>query len=273
MQKELVQRINNLPPLPNSIFEIQKFQEVKNSTPEKLIKILKDDPLIVANILKVSNSSMFGFRSEVETISRAINLLGVNFALSIAMGSIIQDTIKSSLSSYNVSTEDFLYSTTLANKIVNTWISSIDFDLKEELLMPVFLQETGKFVISEAIQEKGKSQEFLKCLEDNDDISMCEENFIGYSCARVTANIFKKWSLGHNLVFSIGFVGDLESCPQEYKKKVQILEIIKILTNMREPLSDKVVHKALEKVEEYGFNIEHFLNSIDAIKDEIGKNS
>ena len=52
MQKELVQRINNLPPLPNSIFEIQKFQEVKNSTPEKLIKILKDDPLIVANILK-----------------------------------------------------------------------------------------------------------------------------------------------------------------------------------------------------------------------------
>jgi HD-like signal output (HDOD) protein len=271
--KELIRKINSLPPLPNSIFEIQEFEKVKNTTPEKLIKIVKNDPLIVANILRVSNSSMFGFRSEIDTVSRAINLLGVNFAISIAVGSIIQDAIKSNLSSYDVSTEDFMYTSTLATKIINTWISSIDFDLKEALLMPAFLQEIGKFVISEAIREEGKSEEFLKCIKDNNDISKCEEKFIGYSCARVTANIFKKWSLGHNLVFSIGFVGDLESCPQEYKKKVQILEIVKILTNIKEPLSDNVIQKALLKVAQYGFNVDHFINSIDALKEEISKNS
>jgi HD-like signal output (HDOD) protein len=273
MTKKLVTRINSLPPLPKSIFEIEKFKKGKNSTPEKLIKIVKDDPLIVANILKVTNSAMFGFKSSVDTVSRAINLLGVNFAISIAIGSIIEDALESNLTSYNVSTEDFMYSSTLATKIINTWISSIDFDLKEELLMPAFLQETGKFIISEAIREEGKSEEFLKCLEENDDISKCEEKFIGYSCARITANIFKQWSLGHNLVFSIGFVGDLESCPPEYKKKVQILEIVKTLTNIREPLSDNVIEKALIKVAAYGFDIEHFINSIDAVKEEIEKNS
>ncbi len=36
---------------------------------QRLMKIIQKDPLIVANILKISNSSMFGFRSKVDTLS------------------------------------------------------------------------------------------------------------------------------------------------------------------------------------------------------------
>ncbi|MAC84226.1 MAG: HDOD domain-containing protein [Arcobacter sp.] len=273
MKKKLVQKIDSLPPLPGSIIELDDFKKVKNSTPEKLVKIIEQDPLMVTTILRVANSSMFGFRSKVDTLSRAIHLLGMNFTISVAMGTLIQDTLKSNLCAYAVTTDDFMFSSALASKIVNTWISSIDFDLKDELLLPAFLQETGKFVISEVIQENKQTEEFLDCLNKNDDMTLCEKEFVGYSCARITANIFKNWSLGHNLVFSIGFVGDLKNCPKEFIKKVQILEIIKILTNIREPLSHKAIEKAVEKVIEYKLDLEHFVNAIDAIKEELGKNS
>ena len=269
MKKNLIQKIDCLPPLPSSIIQLNDFKKIKNSSPEKLIKIIEQDPLMVATILKISNSSMFGFRSKVDTLSRAINLLGVNFTISVAMGTVIQETLKSNLCAYAVSTEDFIYSSALATKIVNTWISSIDYDLKDELLLPAFLQETGKFVISEIIQENKQTEEFLQLLNEKKDITFCEVEFTGYSCARITANIFKSWSLGHNLVFSIGFVGDLDNCPKEFVQKVQILEIIKILTNVREPLSDIAVENAIEKVVEYEFDLEHFINAIDAIKEEI----
>lgn len=273
MKKKLIQKIDSLPPLPSSIIELSDFKQIKNSTPEKLVKIIEQDPLMVTTILRVANSSMFGFRSKVDTLSRAIHLLGMNFTISVAMGTVIQDTIKSNLCAYAVTTDDFIFSSALATKIVNTWISSIDFDLKDELLLPAFLQETGKFVISEIIQDNKQTEEFLAFLDTNKDITFCEEEFVGYSCARITANIFKNWSLGHNLIFSIGFVGDLENCPEEFVKKVQILEIIKILTDVRAPLNDEAVENAIAKVVEYGFDLEHFVNSIDAIKEEILENS
>ena len=273
MKKILIEKMDSLPPLPSSIIELNDLKQFKYSTPEKLIKTIEKDPLLVATLLKIANSSMFGFRNKVDSVSRAINLLGTNFTISVAMGTLIQDTLKSNLCAYAVSTEDFLYSSYLATKIVNTWISSIDFDLKDELLLPAFLQETGKFVISEVIQENKQTEEFLQCLDEKKDITLCEEEFIGYSCARITANIFKNWSLDHNLVFSIAFVGNIKDCPKEYLKKVQILEIIKILTNVRSPLSDLAVENAITKVIAYGFDLEHFVNSIDAIKEEIENNS
>ncbi|WP_122893705.1 HDOD domain-containing protein [Arcobacter peruensis] len=273
MKKNLIEKIDNLPPLPSTILELDDFKKVENSSPEKLIKIIEKDPLMVTTILRVANSSMFGFRSKVDTLSRAIHLLGMNFTISIAMGSVIQETLKSNLCAYAVSTEDFIYSSALASKIVNNWISSIDFDLKDELLLPAFLQETGKFVISEVIQEKKQTEDFLKMLDEKNDITFCEKEFTGFTCARITANIFKNWSLGHNLVFSIGFVGDLENCPKEFIKKVQILEIVKILADIRNPLNDKAIEIAMKKVVEYDFDLEHFLNSLDAIKEEIENNS
>ena len=48
-------------------------------------------------LLKVANSAMFGFRHAVESPSRAISLLGVNFTISVALGSIVQDFKKANL--------------------------------------------------------------------------------------------------------------------------------------------------------------------------------
>ena len=272
MKKELIENIESLPALPKSVQKLENFRRQENQSIDELIKIIEIDPIIIANILKVVNSALFGFRSNIETISRAINLLGINFTISIALGSIVQSAIKTNLSAYNVSCDDFIYTAILSNKILNTWLSSIDFDLKEELLIPCFLQEIGKFVISDCIEKENKIEEFQKDLTLAN-ISFMEEKYTGYSCPRITANIFKHWGLSPNLIFSIAFVGNLENCPKEYLKKAQILEIIKTITNIQNPLTDDMIHTAIQKVSDYGFSVEHFINSIDAIKAEMNKNS
>jgi HD-like signal output (HDOD) protein len=266
MKKIIIDKIDSLPPLPKSILELEEFRKMSNKEPLDLLKIIEKDPLIITTVLRVANSAMFGFVSEVDTPSRAISLLGVNFTISIALGSVIQNLVKSNLSAYGVSTDDFIFSSNLASNLVNTWVSKISFDLKEDLLLPAFLQETGKFVIAEVIEEEGKTKEFLAQLEVKQNTSKVEKEFLGYSCARVTANIFKHWKLSHNLIFSIGFVEDVDYCPKDFIKKVQILEIIKILCDIKNPLSDGNIEKALAKAKEYNLDVEPLLQSIDSIK-------
>lgn len=273
MKKKILHEINSLPPLPNSVFELENFRKLDITNTDELVKIINKDPLIVANILKIANSSMFGFKSKVETLSRAINLLGIKFTISIAIGSAIQENVKSNLAAYAVTNNDFIFSCSLASNLINTWVGKIDFDLKNDLLLPAFLQEVGKFVISQVIQDEKKTEEFLLELEETKNTSLCEEKFVGFSCARITANIFKNWNLSHNIIFPIAFAEDLQNCPESFKEKAKILQIIKILCDIRYPMSDFNVDKALKKVVEYNFDVEDFLNSIDVINATIKQNS
>ena len=273
MKKDLIEEINSLPALPSSVIELEKYKSVGNTDIGKLTAIIEKDPLMIVTILKIANSNMFGFKNRVETLNRAINLLGINFTISIAIGSAIQNTINSNLLAYAVKNEDFLFCSALASNIINTWVSNINFDLKNELLLPAFLQEVGKFIISEVIQKNRKSEEFLMELEETKDTTFCEKKFTGYSCARITANVFKQWDISPNIVIPIAFTENIDSCPNEFKTKAQILDIVKTLCDIRYPLSNENIEKALEKVNLYGFDIEHFLNSIDVIKEVINQNS
>ncbi len=266
MKKLIVDKIDSLPPLPNSILELEEFRKLSNKEPLDLLKIIEKDPLIITTVLRVANSAMFGFVSQVETPSRAISLLGVNFTISIALGSIIQDLVRSDLSAYGVGIDDFMFSSNLASNVVNTWVSKFSSDLKEELFLPAFLQETGKFIIAEVIKTNKQQKKFLNQLEVTKNTALVEKEFLGFSCARITANIFKHWNLSHNLIFSIGFVEDLENCPKEYIQKVQILEIIKILCDIRSPLSAQNIHRAVNKANEYGFDTKLLLQAIESIK-------
>lgn len=273
LKRLLIDKIENLPKLPDSIIELNKFRESNSAEPEELIKIIKSDPLIVSSILRIANSSIFGFRSHIDTLSRAINLLGINFTISIAIGMIILNNIKGSLKAYNIDNEYFIENSALATKITNTWISSIDFDLKEELLLPAFLQEIGKFVISEIIQEKDKIQEFQEKLNTLENISKIESQIVGFSCSRITANIFRYWGFNYKIIFSVGFIDNLKECPKDFLRHCQILEIVKILSDFRDPLGDQQIQLALEKASEFGFSQEHLLNTIDVVNEEISSHS
>lgn len=271
--KKLIEKIDSLPPLPNSMLELEDFRKVQNTNPEDLIEIIEKDPLLVSTILRVANSSMFGFRSTVDTLSRAINLLGINFTISLAIGSIVQNTVKCNLSPYGITNDDFLEICALSTKIVNTWIAKIDTTLRDDLIMPAFLQETGKFIIANVLEQEDKAKDFLKALNRTNNVTKCEDEFIGFTCPRITANVFKHWSLSHNLIFSIGFVGDSNSCPENFKRNAQILEIVKVLADVRNPLNDAGVEKALELAELYGYDKKLLEKTIEEIKAEIRENS
>ena len=273
MKEFIIEKIDSLPPLPKSVIELEEFRKQTEKEPLDLLKIIEQDPLIITTLLRVANSAMFGFRSEVETPSRAINLLGVNFTISIALGSVVQDLIKTDLKAYGINTDDFLMTANLASSIISNWIGPIDYDLKEDLLLPAFLQETGKFIISEIIEENGDIDNFKEQLLTQRDISEIEKEFAEVTCAQITANIFKHWKLSHNLIFSIGFVGNIKKCPPEFLKRVQVLEIVKILCDVTNPMGDVQVERAIAKAKEYNLDAVALEKAVITIKTKILENS
>lgn len=272
MKKLLLKKIETLPSLPESIIELEEFRKKQNSNAEELIEIVKKDPLIVANLLKIANSSIYGFRSEVSTLQRAINLLGINFTITLSMGLILQNTIKANLSIYRCSNLDFINLCALSTKIIDLWQVDFENESLEELQLAAFLQETGKFVISSYILEENLQNEFENDLNSNS-VEYCEEKYTGYTASKITAKIFKHWGFDKELIFPIEFSSHIEDCPNEYLKKAQILNILKLLLNPTKPFDKDNENKALKLADKYNLNKQKLEEAIFQVKKKIKLNS
>ncbi|MFY4807968.1 HDOD domain-containing protein [Aliarcobacter butzleri] len=265
----ILNKIDSLPPLPKTIIEVEEFRKKPNKEIADLLKIIEKDALIVSTLLKISNSAMFGFRSRVETPARAVSLLGINFTISIAIAGTVQNLLKSDLEPYGANVNDFMKASNTASILANLWLSKIDLALKEEIVLPALLQETGKFILADYIKQENLSETFRGKVDSGELIEDVERNLLGITTSQVTAQIFRHWKLSDKLVNMIENVDNISNVSDEYKKQTQILEVIKTAAYIKNPLSDENVKKAIEKASKYKLDITSLKNAITTLKDRV----
>ncbi len=269
MNENIIEKIESLPPLPKTIIEIEEFRQQTEKEAFELLKIIERDALIVSTLLKVSNSAMFGFRSKVETASKAINLLGINFTISIAIGGTVQNLLKTNLSPYGINSDDFMRASNLATTLTSMWLTKVSFDLKEELVLPALLQEAGKFILADVIDSDGKTEEFKALLSSGKTLAEAEKEVTGMTTSQITASIFKHWKLSDNLINVIEFVDDIEKCDDKFENKTEILDVIKTICNVTDPLSEENIQKGIAKATRYGLEVKHLNSAIEKLQDRL----
>ena len=269
MLEKILEKIESLPPLPQTIEEIEAFRKKQNKDVDELVKIIEKDALVITTLLKVSNSSLFGFRSKVESVSRVINLLGINFTVYVTISETINNMLATDLSPYGIKSEDFMKASTASSNLVNLWLGKINNELKDEVLLASILQETGKFILSELIIGRNLSEQFTKLLQDGIETKDAENQLLNITTSQVTAEIFKYWELSSELINMIRFVDDINSCPAEYKQKAQILDVIKTACQANSLLSDSSVEKALKKAVEYKLELEPLKKAIQTLQESL----
>ena len=265
----ILQKIESLPPLPKTVTEIEEFRRKINKEAMELLNIIEKDALIISTLLKISNSAMFGFRSKVETPSRAVSLLGINFTISIAIGGTVQNLLMTKLEPYGINSDDFMRASNISSTLANLWLSKVDFDLKEEILLPALLQETGKFILADLILSEKKSDLFKSKISSGISVKDAEMELLGVTTSQITAQIFRHWKLSENLINMIEYVDDISNANPEYLKKSQILDIIKTACNVNNPLSEENVSIAMKKATAYGFDVKILKTAIETLQDRL----
>ena len=265
----ILEKIESLPPLPKTIIEIEEFRKKLNKEAIDLLQIIEKDALIISTLLKISNSAMFGFRSKVETPSRAINLLGINFTISIAIGGTVQNLLMTNLEPYGINSDDFMRASNISSTLASLWLSKVDIDLKEEMILPALLQETGKFILSDLILSEKKSELFKTKIASGASVEAVEKELLGVTTSQITAQIFRHWKLSDNLINMIEHVDDISNANPNFKKKSQILDVIKTACSIKEPLSEESIEKAVKKATAYGLDVKVFQKAIETLQDRL----
>lgn len=267
MLNEILERIESLPPLPETIVQIEEFRTKENQEVEELINILGKDPFVTTTLLKIGNSPFFAFRSKIESLSRLVNLLGMKFVIFTTISETVQNLLTTNLEPYCITNEQLRESSTLSTVIINLWIGRINHELKDELLLPAMLHRAGKLITSEIIIKKNLSNEFQNRIKQGELASNIEKDLLGITTSEVTSRIFKHWKLSENFVNMIQHIDDIENCNEEYLEKTRILEIVKLLTTPQKVLDENKISLALQKVSSYNLYLNELQKTIEILKE------
>ena len=265
MQEVLLQKIKQLPPLPESALQIEAVYQDPNSSFDDMVKILEKDPLLTADILKAANSPLYGFTREINSIAQAVGLFGMGTVRGFALASIVKKSFPLNLAPYGISNEQFSSLSKQQHALVTNWYLRKDPKLLGILSPAAFLVEIGKALIAQYLVSEGKEAEFKAKLQELESVEAAETEVCGTDTAEVSATIFTHWQFEPALVDTIRYCSNPEKAP-ENPLTAQILQIVRTTVSTDGTISEANEAKAKELVTSYGLDVESFENALAKLK-------
>ena len=73
----LIMEIDKLVSLPDIYYRLEEALVDPGSTTDRIAELLRSDPDLCARMLRVANSAFYSFPTEIETVDRAISVIGL----------------------------------------------------------------------------------------------------------------------------------------------------------------------------------------------------
>ena len=88
-----IAQIEELPALPQAIKRLIEIIHSEIDTPGELESIIGYDPSLAAKVVMVGNTSYYGYRGRVKTLSKAISIIGANQVKSICIFTLLMNLL------------------------------------------------------------------------------------------------------------------------------------------------------------------------------------
>ncbi|MEA1892903.1 MAG: HDOD domain-containing protein [Campylobacterota bacterium] len=263
MTDEILNKIKQLPPLPESAMQIEAVYQDPDSSFNDMVKILEKDPLLTADILKAANSPLYGFSREINAISQAVGLFGMGTVRGFALASIVKKSFALDLSPYGISNEMFSALSKKQHGLMTAWCIRKENKLLGVLSPAAFLVEIGKVLISQQVIATGQQEVFRDALVELQDVEAAEKQILGVDTPEVSSSIFKHWRFEDGLVSVIANCQNPENAEDNDRRAAQILHVVRVAVPINGVLTEQSIAKAKELIEKYSLDMPSFEKAIE----------
>ncbi len=91
--EKIIRECNALPTLPSVIADMARLLDDDNTGAADFEKVVRPDPALTANLLKLANSAYFGARRQIVSVRQAIVFLGTDRIFELAATAWLMGTI------------------------------------------------------------------------------------------------------------------------------------------------------------------------------------
>lgn len=201
---EYVAKASELFVLSDSFTRIKELIDDKASTMDDIAEVIILDPALSVSILKLANSSLYNYSGKIDTVSKAVLVLGITEVYSLVIAHATKEAFKNVTAS-----EEYLE---------RFWLQTIDCALLlkflaghcqqkngERLFILGLLHNLGELVVNQFSPDKVEN-----CTdESNTDFPWQKQHSVfGFTFTTCSTELLKQWQLPYNLIQPISLQDD-----------------------------------------------------------------
>jgi len=236
--------------LPDVYSQISEMINDPRYTADDMGKVIAKDPGLSLRLLKIVNSSFYGFQARIDTVSRAITIVGIEDLRNLVLATSVIDKFNN-IPAEVVDMTDFWLRSIHCGLIAKLLAKESSVLHSERLFLTGLLHDLGSLVMYSKIPDKAL-EVLLAADYDKRLIGGFEQEIIGFTHADVGAALIKSWGLPESLYEAVGcYLNPEESLI--YKLDAYLLCLASRLTCLAQ--QDETVEGVLAEFSEQSLSI------------------
>lgn len=224
--------------LPELYHQLEEKILSNTASIDEIGHIISTDATLSAKILKIANSALYGFRAEVSSLSRALNLIGVEEVKNL----ILLDSLTGKFNDPNhclaVKMEDFWHRSVYLALISKRLAKRLKLPDADRLFISAIMSRLGQLVCC-STRSKEVSQILNQHLNEPEKNEFdIEYNVLGFTYNAVSAKILEYWKLPKEIILSLQYLHEPLNAPEDIRnshfKDLSILNVATIYSGILE---------------------------------------
>jgi putative nucleotidyltransferase with HDIG domain len=230
---ELVTDIGGLVSLPEMYLHINRIVEDPNCTTADIAKAVSKDPSFTLRLLKIANSALYSFPSAIDTVSKAVSIIGTSQIRNLALSMSAARSF-AGLPNELVSMQNFWRHSLLCALVARHLAKEARGCDPDALFTAGLLHDIGELVLFNRLPELSK-EALLLVLDSMEALSVheAEQQLMGLDHSDVGGELARQWKLPPLLEECIAHHHRIEEA-KRYPRETALIHIANIVAQMAE---------------------------------------
>jgi len=228
---QFLEGVDHLVALPEVCFRVNEMVDDPSSSALDIANVLSQDPNLTAQLLRIANSPYYGFPSRVETISRAITVIGMQDLRDLVLSTSVINAFDADTNEL-INMEKYwrhsLFTGFIARELGNKTTTKVL--CKERLFAAGLLHDIGQLVMTAKIPEIMRII-LHRAKADAEPYDEVEELVFGLGHSEVGAALMKKWHLPESFQ-AVARYHHVPAEAKDFKLEVSIIHIANAMSHI-----------------------------------------
>ncbi|PNU18707.1 hypothetical protein C2E25_16320 [Geothermobacter hydrogeniphilus] len=218
----LIEKKVRLPSPPTIAVKILDAVQQDRASMQQLAEIISSDPALVAKLLRIANSSIYGLSYRVGSIDKALTVLGVNLLKNIALSFVISEELRTGgEEGFDL---DYFWRRSVTAAVAADLTAKMVGQSNEDAFVTALLADIGILLLQRHDPDEYPvllaAHEARRC-----PISEVEKERYGFDHAELSAALLGRWGLPKEVTEPLRYHHRPSEAPEKYLEAAEVVQL------------------------------------------------
>jgi putative nucleotidyltransferase with HDIG domain len=199
--QQIMTQVNSFPSMPVAAEKLLLLLNDPEMNVSQVEAVLRLDPGLTANVLKMTNSAYFGLPSKIGSVRQAVVLMGSQKLVQLVLASCVQSVMEKPVAGYDLPPGELWRHAIAVSVAAEALVKELKIPGADVVFTAALLHDVGKLVLGGFVKDE------LENIEDQAtgkiSFEAAEQCVLGTNHAEVGSLILKNWSLPPEIVEAV----------------------------------------------------------------------